>query len=68
MATEGNDSSSSATSVNQYPLTIIVTLEIKEDRVAEFVTTMQKNALASRTLEVVILILCNIFRHMSDRM
>jgi hypothetical protein len=29
---------------------------------------MQKNALASRTLEVVILILCNIFRHMSDRM
>ena len=67
MATESNDSSNSATTVNQYPLTIIVTLEIKEERVAEFVSTMQQNASDSRTKEVEILILCNIFRHMSGR-
>ena len=52
MATASNDSSNSATAVNKYPVTVMLTLEIKEDRVAEFVSSMQQNALAARTKEV----------------
>jgi len=48
MATEGIDSSSAT----QYPLTLLVNVEIQEDRIEEFLSIMHQDALDSRTKEV----------------
>jgi len=57
MATEGIDSSSSSssttsTTVNPHPLALLVNVEIEEDRITEFLTIMNQDALDSRTKEV----------------
>ena len=58
MATEGIDSSSSSSSsittstINPHPLALLVNVEIEEDRIAEFLTIMNQDALDSRTKEV----------------
>lgn len=48
MVTEGIDSSSAT----QYPLTLLVNVEIQEDRIEEFLSIMHQDALDSRTKEV----------------
>lgn len=55
MATEGLDNSSSSsttTTTNQYPLALLVNVEIQEDRIEEFLSIMNQDALDSRTKEV----------------
>ena len=56
MATEGIDSSSSSSittsTINPHPLALLVNVEIEEDRIAEFLTIMNQDALDSRTKEV----------------
>ena len=48
MATESIDSSSAT----RYPLTLLVNVEIQEDRIEEFLSIMHQDALDSRTKEV----------------
>lgn len=63
MATEGIDSSSSSsittTTINPHPLALLVNVEIEEDRIAEFLTIMNQDALDSRTKEVTVMKLIN---------